>query len=178
MLSRITTQIHAIVAPEEQFADFAQLYHDYSAMVRGVVFRIAGANEIDDIVQDCFIRIWQNRKKFRGDSTPRTWIYRIAVNSALNFIRQRKRTEPSSDLARNSLDRGADQIMEDQQLIQQGLFQLSVEHRTVLILHVMEGLKIDEIAIVLDKPVGTIKSRLHHGRNSMRDFLQRKGVSP
>ena len=70
---------------------FRALYEKYQGIVRSVIFRIAGPQELDDLVQETFIRVWQSLSKFRGRSSLKTWVYRIATNLAYDYCRKNKK---------------------------------------------------------------------------------------
>ncbi len=153
------------------------LYHEYKGLVRSVLFRICGPCDLDDLVQDTFVRIWQGLDRFRRQASLRTWIYRIAVNTALDSHRKNKRRKLEIVWSPEEADgenRTGDQVNRD--LVRKGLASLSVPHRTVLVLHTLEGLSVEEIAEVLGAWKGTVKSRLFYARKAMLKFLDENGV--
>lgn len=145
-------------------------------MVRAVVFRISGADDIDDLVQETFVHLWKGLESFAGQAAPRTWIYRIAVNAALDHCRKRSKWK-LTEIADSFADgRNQEHSSMQRDLVSKGLATLSTDHRTVLVLQTMEGLSHAEIAQVLEIPEGTVRSRLHHAKERFLEFLKTEKV--
>jgi RNA polymerase sigma-70 factor, ECF subfamily len=169
----------ADMSSETNASEFTELYRAHQKMVRSVLFQVAGESSLDDLVQEAFVRIWRNYPKFRGDSKLSSWIYRICVNVALDHKRSvsRKKETSENDFARfEDGTRSQAQTLNDRDLVQKGLDTLSEEHRTVLVLALMQELSLAEIADVLEVAEGTVKSRLHYAKIEFRKFLSQKGV--
>lgn len=163
------------MSPEE----FTEIYREHQGLVRSVIFQITGREHLDDIVQEAFIRIWKNFGSFRNDSKLSSWIYRISVNTALDHVRSRnRRDETSSDEIeqKEANAPGPEREVSGRDLVTKGLMHLSEEHRTVIVLALMQGLSIAEVCEVLEVSEGTVKSRLHYAKAEFRDFLARNGV--
>jgi len=161
---------------------FRMLYQRYQHRVRSTLFQLCGKTVLDDLVQEVFLKAWQGLPKLRNPEYFATWIYRISWNVATDQRRRfaRQSTVPVDIETQDYLM--ADQEEETltalhyQELIQQGLQTLSLDHRAVLVLHDLKDLPQKEVAEVLDVPLGTVKSRLHHARRSLRQFLETQGV--
>ena len=149
----------------------------YSGVVR-VVFRLCGdARLAEDMAQEAFLRAWINLSSFHPQSSIRNWFYRIAVNAALDVLRHRPE---------ETLDDEAAQMISDQKTspeaamiekegmtqVQQAIQSLPEAARSVLILREYGELSYQEIANVLDVPVGTVMSRLNYARNRLRELLK------
>lgn len=156
--------------------EFRALYDAHHRMVRAVLFNIVGAGPLEDLTQDTFIKVWQGRDRFRSGSSAKTWIYRVAVNSAIDHCRRNSRWKLSP--LKESLPDGKDgeRGSIERDLVHRGLLQLSEEHRATLVLSSLEGLSIEEVAEVLEVPEGTVRSRLHNAKKKMLEFLEREGV--
>lgn len=140
-----------------------------------------------DVVQEVFLKVFRSIKSFRGDSTLRTWIYRIAVNEAHNrrrwLFRHRKGETGIEDVYSADDNREAPLVdsgetpfdftmnHEAQLLLEEALGAVSPAFRTVLILREVEELNYEEIANILDISIGTVKSRLVRGREALRRYL-------
>jgi len=170
---------------------FRLLYRRYQAKVCSTLYQLCGQTQLDDLVQDVFLKVWKGLPKLRNPGFFATWIYRITWNVAqdarkqLGRSRQRELAPPGLQQAEDqdlSLQLSRPQDSPDllrlhyQDLVKRGLEALSFEHRTVLVLHDLEDLPQKMIAEVLDLPTGTIKSRLFYARRAMREFLQQQGV--
>jgi RNA polymerase sigma-70 factor (ECF subfamily) len=156
---------------------FPAVYRDHVRAVRNALYRLAGPADLDDLAQEVFVRVHRGLPRFDGRSSLKTWIYAIVTRVAIDHHRKRRRTlaDPADTEALPSAsDEAAAHVRRD--LVRRGLAALTFDHRLVLVLHVLEGLSLEEIAVAADVPVGTVKSRLHYARQSMSEFLERKGV--
>lgn len=149
------------------------LYTRYKRRVYGLVIRIVGASEAEEVAQDVFVRIFRGLTKFRGDSALSTWIYRLAVNAALTHATRRKRTTELTDEAIAMLP-APERPHRDPHLrerLERCLAALPAGYRAILVLHDIEGLSHEECAAILGCRVGTCKSQLHKARGKMRELL-------
>ncbi len=201
MLNTVTTDIEepSLIDPDLNLVQaclqnnphsFKQLYQRHHHKVRSTLYQLCGADGLDDLVQDVFLRAWKGLAKFRQTSQFSTWLYRIAFNvasdrrKALAKMRSRQITveaEQLENFADNAIIREDDwqaglTQMHYQDIMQRGLAKLSEDHRTVLVLHDLEELPQKDIAAILSIPVGTVKSRLFHARSAIKKFLEAQGV--
>jgi len=148
------------------------LYQQYKRRVYGLVTRIAGPADADEVAQEAFVRIFRGLSKFRGDAALGTWIYRLSVNAALTHVTRRsKRTNRTTELVDAPAPERAHRDPRLAQRLEAALASLPVGYRTVLVLHDIEGLSHEECANILGCRVGTSKSQLHKARMRMRDIL-------
>lgn len=170
---------------------FRQLYRRYQTKVRSTLYQLCGQPQLDDLVQEVFLKVWKGLPKLRNTDFFATWLYRITWNVAQDARKQLGRSRQNSYFSSRAVgEKGEENPLqlsrpEDspnllqlhyQDLVKRGLASLSFEHRTVLVLHDLEDLPQKMIAEVLNLPTGTIKSRLFYARRSMREFLQQQGV--
>lgn len=131
--------------------------------------------DAQDLVQTVFLKAYEKLGAFDARFKFFSWIYRMAVNESLNFLKRRRRWE--------GLDEGRDyaataETVEENdmsQTIQNALMFLKVEHRAVIILKHLEGLSYEEIAYILEVPAKTVKSRLFSARQMLKDILLKQG---
>lgn len=145
-------------------------------------------DEAADAAQDVFVRAWRSIAKFRGESELSTWLHRIALNVIHDAARRRQRvplpfsaTSTPNDDAGDvpPLDPGdpaagpQETIIrhERQQAVRRAMAELPEHHRLVLVLFDIQGHSYDEVAVLLELPVGTVKSRLNRARLALRDKL-------
>ncbi len=150
------------------------LYHQYKRRVYGLVTRIVGSSDADEVAQEVFVRIYRGLPKFRGESALGTWIYRLAVNAALSHVGRRSRRIVSGGDDRLEYVAAPQPMKRDPRLaerLQHALDQLPPGYRAALVLHDIEGLSHEECAAILGCRVGTSKSQLHKARGKMRDIL-------
>jgi RNA polymerase sigma-70 factor (ECF subfamily) len=162
---------------------FGELVRRYQDRLYNAVFRMLGSTEdARDVVQEAFVNAYQALRGFKGDSQFFTWLYRIAMNQAISWKRKRRtipiesrRDEQSQPLDQSSFSRPAEPLerAEEEAQLQKALNLLSTQHRAVLILKEIEGMRYEEIADTLRVPVGTIRSRLHRARLELREILER-----
>lgn len=161
---------------------FDLLVLKYQYKVHAIVARfIRDSDEVRDVVQEAFIKAYRALPKFRGDSQFYTWLYRIAVNTAKNYLVARSRRPPSSDVDLDDAEyySGSDQLKDhsspENQLfrdqlevaINKAIVELPEDLRTAVTLREYEGLSYEDIAAVMDCPVGTIRSRIFRGREAI-----------
>lgn len=146
---------------------FDTLVSRHEHRVYNLAFRmLGGAEDARDASQETFLSCYRNLARFRGDAAFSTWMHRIAVNACNDMLRKRV-PEPvpePDDLALSEAHpdhaEGASVAVD----VQRALLRLSVEFRAVLVLHDVQDLSYEEVAGVLEIPVGTVKSRLHRAR--------------
>jgi RNA polymerase sigma-70 factor (ECF subfamily) len=172
---------------------FARLVALHERMVLSLAGRLLGdREEARDIAQDVFLQVHRTLARFQGRSTLRTWIYRIVVNQCRNRQRWWKRrrraaaspleTITAADEAQLSAARPGESPFESMdrrdraRRMESALLAVSFDHRAVLLLREVEGLSCEEIAATLGLPVGTVKSRLARGRDSLRAALVARAI--
>jgi len=164
---------------------FGQLVVRYQNRLYNTLVHVLGsADEAQDVAQDAFVHAFQKLHSFRGESAFYSWLFRIALNAAVTRKRKNKRMKASLEAAKDAAGieppdehpsaepSHALEQRERQNLVRQALSQLSEEFRTVLVLKEMEGLKYEEIADMVECPIGTVRSRIHRARAEMRQKLE------
>lgn len=169
---------------------FGKLVEQHYTMVYNLALRMVGNPEdAADLTQEAFLNAWRGLSKFGGQSSFSTWLYRLASNACIDFLRREKRRSALSITLEDEddEDRQADfpddrwsperelERKELRQALQDGLAALSPEHREVLLLRETEGLSYQEIAQCLDLEEGTVKSRIARARLALKDYLQKSG---
>jgi RNA polymerase sigma-70 factor (ECF subfamily) len=162
-------------------AAFAELVLRYQDRLYNSLFRVLGsAEDARDAVQDAFVQAFVKLDTFRGSSAFYTWLYRIAFNQAMSHARRQRPTrsldDDRADCGRDVADRQPPpdarlDLSERATQVQRALAELSAEFRTVVVLREMDGCKYEEIAEILELPVGTVRSRLFRARLELRDRL-------
>lgn len=154
---------------------FSELVHLYHHRVIDVVYRMCGDSYLaDEAAQVAFIKAWKHLPEFQFQSNFRNWIYRIAVNSALDILRKNRPAENIDDVQICSSEGNADTIMEQKERIkgiQEAVLALPEASRAVIVLREYQGLSYREIADTLDISIGTVMSRLNYARTKLADML-------
>lgn len=166
---------------------FDLLVLKYQHKIAAVVSRfISDHSEVNDVVQEAFIKAYRALGNFRGDSAFYTWMYRIAINTAKNHLVSRSRRPPSldvdledaeyysgADLLRD-VDTPENELFRDQleAAVHKAIRALPEDLRSAVTLREMEGLSYEEIAEVMDCPVGTVRSRIFRARESIDRTVQ------
>lgn len=163
-------------------AAFDMLVLKYQHRVLGLVGSyVNDYQEVQDVAQETFIKAYRAIDKFRGDSSFYTWLYRIAVNTAKNHLVSKGRKIPESDIDVHDadfLDTATSLRMVDtpernlyrdeiERVIHDVIRRLPDELRTAVVLREFDGLSYDEIANVMDCPVGTVRSRIFRAREAI-----------
>jgi RNA polymerase sigma-70 factor, ECF subfamily len=157
-------------------ACFAEIVKRTEPALRRLLGRLCGRHaDLDDLVQETYLRVWRGFGRFRGESSLTTWMTRIAVNVSRNWARSRRPTVALSECAESVLGL-APEAREAAvfNAYEQALARLSPEQRAVFILHEAEGMSYQEIAMALGCPVGTVMSRLHRARTRLLDDLRER----
>ena len=155
---------------------FEALYRRHAGRVHGAVLRLAGGNEAraDELTQDAFVRAWQRLATFRGESAFGTWLYRLAVNTALMDLRSRAGGEALEDaLPEDDQLAGSDTVLRHatQVELERAIAKLPPRARAVLVLHDVEGWRHEDIGNELGMAIGSSKAQLHRARGLLRRHL-------
>jgi RNA polymerase sigma factor (sigma-70 family) len=166
---------------------YDELVRRYQQRIYATIYHMTSNHEdANDLAQETFIKAFHALKTFKGGSSFYTWIYRIAVNKTINFLKQRKH-KPQMSL--DDLDFNAEHdpdlvalisektprrdlgLAELQEKLNAALQRLSEPHRLVVTLHDVQGLSHEEIAKVMDCHIGTVRSRLFYARQQLQAYL-------
>jgi RNA polymerase sigma-70 factor, ECF subfamily len=162
-------------------AAFGVLVRKYQARLCTSLTHICGSlDDAEDVAQEAFVQAYVKLRTFAGGSAFYTWLYRIAVNAAIS--RRRRRRELTSvdskrdELGLEPLDDGEqadERLLREERAVQvqHALSRLSEEHRTILVLREIDDCDYDQIAQILQLPVGTVRSRLHRARLQLKEQL-------
>ena len=161
---------------------FGALVERHRDVVYRVAARIVGEGDAEDVAQDAFLRAFHRLSLFRGESPFRAWLLRIAQNAALNAVTRRRvdplerpEEEAAGAGARKATERtpaDALEVSERRDRLARKLREMQPPHRAVLVLRDIEGLSYEEIAEVMETPVGTVKGRLHRARRELIEILR------
>jgi RNA polymerase sigma-70 factor (ECF subfamily) len=158
---------------------FSVLVVRYQARVLNLLYRRLGDRETAlDVAQEAFLKAYRGLPRFQGEAQFFTWLYRIALNEASNAHRRRERQPrveadaPDGDRLPDPHDSGAAlERRDDSRLIQQAMVELGDEYAQAVILRDLDGMSYQEIAEVLQVPLGSVKSRIHRARQTLRNRL-------
>jgi RNA polymerase sigma-70 factor (ECF subfamily) len=172
---------------------FEQLFADYQPLVYGICLKFTGTpQDAEDAAQEVFTKIWRNLDEFQEQSSLRTWIYRIAMNTCIDYSRRPWRKFGHRKTTLEDLAGQADQpLLSDENTAEERLLakeqasrvrkavtRLKPHLRAVLILKDLEELSYDEISAVLRINLGTISSRLNRARKALQEYLQTASTGP
>jgi len=166
---------------------YDQLVRRYQERIYATIYHMTSNHEdANDLAQETFVKGFQALKTFKGGSSFYTWVYRIAVNKTINFLKQRKNR---THMSLNDLDFNAEHdpdfvslvsdktprreasLAELQEKLNEAMQKLSEPHRLVVTLHDVQGLPHDEIAQIMDCNIGTVRSRLFYARQQLQAYL-------
>lgn len=174
---------------------YEALIYRYQQPVYNLVYRLmADPSDASDVVQEVFLKVFRNIQSFKGQSSLKTWIYRISFNEAYNhrrwFSRHRKQEiglesegedlqgygELLPDPGRSAFDIACGH--ETQEMIETALIEMNPVFRAAVVLRDMEDLSYEEIADILQVSLGTVKSRILRGREALRKSLTKRLHAP
>ena len=174
-------------AQKEDMRAYDALVRRYQERIYATVYHMTSNHEdANDLAQETFIKAFRALKSFKGDSSFYTWIYRIAVNKTINYLKQRKNrlhmslndvdfnAENDPDLVSLVSERTPRRdlsLSELQEKLNAAMQKLSEHHRMVVTLHDVQGLSHEEIGKIMDCNVGTVRSRLFYARQQMQAYL-------
>lgn len=166
---------------------YDDLVKRYQERIYATIYHMTANHEdANDLAQDAFIKAFQALNSFKGGSSFYTWLYRIAVNKTINFLKQRKNR---THLSLNDLDFNAEHdpdlvalisnktprrdagLNELQEKLNTALLKLSEAHRLVVVLHDVQGRSHEEIAKIMECNIGTVRSRLFYARQQLQSEL-------
>ena len=154
---------------------FELLYRRHAGRVHGAILRLTGGRHAraEELTQEAFVRAWQKLPGFRFESAFGTWLYRLAVNTALMDLRAQKNDPVEQGVEEHALpESGASPFCPaEREELERAVAGLSPRTRAVLVLHDVEGWKHEEIAAELDMAVGSSKAQLHRARRLLRRAL-------
>ena len=166
---------------------YDDLVRRYQERIYATIYHMTSNHEdANDLAQEAFIKAFHALKSFKGGSSFYTWVYRIAVNKTINFLKQRKnKTQMSLDnldfqvehdpafvaLISDKTPRREVNLAELQEKLNTAMQKLSEPHRLVVTLHDVQGLSHEEIAEIMDCNIGTVRSRLFYARQQMQAYL-------
>ena len=166
---------------------FDLLVIKYQHKIFAVISRfIRDHSEVQDVAQDAFIKAYRALPNFRGESAFYTWMYRIAINTAKNYLVARNRRPPASDLevddaefysgneAMHEMNTPERNLLRDelQVVIDQAFRDLPEDLRVAVTLREIDGLSYEEIAEAMDCPIGTVRSRIFRAREAIDKKIQ------
>jgi RNA polymerase sigma-70 factor (ECF subfamily) len=164
----------ALAGSEKAFRGLVERYHPTAfAVVRSVM---GDRDDVEDVVQEVFIKVYRGLSKYRGDSKFSTWIYRIARNEAINAVRKKViDTQPIEDTvieapAGSRPDEQLGHVAERMHL-EMYLSQLDDNYRTVLELRYLGERSYSEIGETMDLPIGTVKSYIHRAKIELKRLM-------
>jgi RNA polymerase sigma-70 factor, ECF subfamily len=167
---------------------FNQLVLDYQGLAYNVAYQLVHSEDAAaDVVQDAFLKAYRALPCYRGGNF-KTWLLRIVVNTCYDLLREQQRrpstpletlanTPTAASVLADPAERPEAYVvrMETRQWLEEGLRSLPVDQRSAVVLYDVQGYSYEEMAEILNVPLGTVKSRLNRGRIRLRDYLYEHG---
>jgi len=167
---------------------FEQLIQQYEKRIYNYCFRMTNNQEdAEDLTQEIFIKVYKSLHSFKGNSQFSTWIYRIAYNTCVDKYRKQKIkmiSLTSNDEDEKDIDLPSNEPLPEDQIVNKEQYQLlcecismlKPEYKTAIILRDIQNYTYEEIASILNIPLGTVKSHISRGRAALRDALAARGM--
>jgi RNA polymerase sigma-70 factor, ECF subfamily len=167
--------VDAALAASGDAHAFERLYRGHLARISSLARRMLGDDDVDDVIQDVFVRAWQKLGTFRGEAAFGTWLHRLAVNVILGRretmgIRRQRHLDGDAVLETVPSRRQTPEISMD---FETAIQRLPEGARQVFVLHDVQGYRHEEIGQMLGLATGTSKSQLHRARMALRQHLER-----
>lgn len=189
--STVLSEVAVIISDEELAKQLQQgnetaletIVSRYHSKIFAYIYRMSkNYHSANDITQEVFIKICRNIKQYNSEFSFKIWIYTIASNTCKDYLKSAyvQKTIPGLEMPINIRDHEDTpeeflQKQDDREVIIKVLNQLAEIHREVVVLRFYEDLKLEEIAVVLNIPVGTVKSRLSYGLHNLKKLLKERG---
>ena len=166
---------------------FDLLVLKYQHKIFGLISRyVQDSHEVQDVAQEAFIKAYRALPNFRGDSAFYTWLYRIAINTAKNHLVSRSRRPPDKDVeiedaeyfdsgsALRDVENPENSLMGDElkTVVNNAIRELPDDLRSAVTLREFDGLSYEDIAVIMDCPVGTVRSRIFRARDAIDKQVQ------
>ncbi len=159
-----------------------EIITEYLPLIYSVALKVVrDRDRAEDVTQEVCIKICSGLARFKGESSLKTWIYRITVNAGLDFLRKTRAFREASFISYEDKEIEWEDnspslydIIDEEHLrqrVREKVMELPLDFRLPLLMRDVDGLSYEEISEVLRVPVGTVKSRIHRGRNLLRNML-------
>lgn len=188
MDTRLSDQELLQQAQEGHLDAFETLYHKYERSVFRTAMGIIGNRQAaEEVLQDCFVRAYRHLHHLHGDPSVGPWLHRVTVNLCYSRLRGNCLSrmtiplEAISDRLFNTHGLSPEERSQDNEMkaaVYNGIAALDAKHRTVVVLYYMQDLSLEEISLILECPVGTVKSRLFHARKELCQRLASLDTRP
>lgn len=163
-------------------AAFAELYDRYSSAIFNYLLRLTHEQQVaEDLLQETFLGSWRAARRFRNRSSVKTWLYRIAHNQTVSWLRKHRRHQPAFNLDEIELGKASKDWLEDLAIenwengqLLEAIETLSEKHRAVIELTFGQQFSYAEIAEIVGCPVGTVKSRMSYALRQLEGELRRR----
>lgn len=169
---------------------FEEIIAKYEKRVFGLIYNvIKNENEIEDVAQEVFMKVYKNIDKFKGNSSLYTWIYRITANLCLDYIKKKKEViyideklqldDGEVDFQIPSNEKLQDELYEEKELkekLQKSIAKLPEKQQMVIILRDIKGFSYEEISEILEMKLGTVKSQINRARLKLKELLEKDGT--
>ncbi len=158
---------------------FEELVRCHQERFFSFIYRMVGnQSDAEEVVQEAWVRAWQNLKKFKEKSSFKTWLFRIGMNLAINLKTRGKKAEELNDLIPASPQDEPGEVYEMKRrelLVKEALAKLPTEQRTAIVLLIYEDMSYKEIAEVMGKSVRAVDSLLVRAKVKLREYLHNEG---
>lgn len=179
--------IFSVSRPVITPSEFETVVREHESMVFRSLTRLTGSREcVEDLAQEVFLRLYRGMQQFRGDAQISTYLYRIILNVAQDEWKRRRSMQTHTSLSDPeddwddrlpSPDRNAEQVLSARELggqLQASLMELTEAERAALILFHQEDCTYEQIALVLNLPIGTVRTHLHRGREKLKKLMRER----
>lgn len=169
---------------------FEEIIAKYEKRVFSLIYNmLKNDNDIEDVAQEVFVKVYKNIDKFHGNSSLYTWIYRITTNLCLDYIKKQKSViyidekiqtdDGELDFQLPSEEKLQDELYEEKELkqkLEKSIAKLPDKQRVMIVLRDIKGLSYEEISEILEIKLGTVKSQINRARLKLKELLEKDGT--
>ncbi len=171
---RVYERLLVVRAQAGDEAAFAELVERYSPRLRYFLRKTSGRNAADDVLQDVWLDVLRQLPRLKDPQALAAWLYRIARDRAFGRLRRSRQNEPLDEASVADAEREEPFSPEDAARIHAALDQLPAEQREVLVLRFLEDMSYEQIASIVGCQLGTVRSRIHYGKQALRRILEQE----
>jgi RNA polymerase sigma-70 factor (ECF subfamily) len=176
-ISQLEERLEVLLAQQGDAGAFGRLVGQYERRLLYFILRFTDdADQALDVLQEVWLSVFRLLPGLNAPEAFRVWVYQIAHGKVMDLLRREHRIAASVDAAVDPSPEVTDcdePALENAELVHRALGHLSIEHREVLTLHFLEGMSLEEIGQAISCPLGTVKSRVHYAKHSLRNVIER-----
>ncbi|HDI83690.1 MAG TPA: RNA polymerase sigma factor [candidate division WOR-3 bacterium] len=161
--------------------EFERFFHQYIHRIYTIIYRVVGERATaEDLTLEVMMKVYKNIKGFKGEAKLSTWVYRIAYNHSIEYMRKNKKLEPLENINHGHSEDPLENVEkgETEELVREMMLRLPEKQRVALTLFYYDDMSYKEIAHIMGVDIGLVKNYIHRGKKKLKEYLKNtlKGV--